>query len=424
MNKLALPSAFIFFLALLAAYLMCVAQGPLSRPMGGDAPYYLGLARSLAAGKGYVLDSTPWPHSASLRLPLWPAILTPAVYVFSSFNEYAVLRCTGMVLQAGTAMLLTLLTFRLWKDYLGALLAGALFSLYPVALSLVAGGFSEHAFILLATAGLLLLFDTGAKQLLGALLIGLGVLARSNFVIIPFVLALLLFVWPRGTARHWKRMVVLSVAFLLPAFLWVVRNYLVSGEFPLLNPLEGEVLYGSNNPEVANSLANWGYWVFPDTLPQETTKQELGKRMTEGELNRYYSRKGTMYMRQNWFGYPRLILGKLIRGFVPVPWVPRVDSYMASGLRFGLYIAFIWASCTHTIRNDWYALLLSAMLIATILTTMLCYGTYRFTFCLEVYMIPCVGVFLADRWRLLRDRSHDHATGAHRNAQPLPLRSR
>src|SRR5207237_161255 len=140
-------------------------------------------------------------------------------------------------------------------------------------------------------------------------------------------------------------------------------------------------------------------WVFPDVIPQEIPKQQLAQHLSEGELNRYYANKAKTYVLQNWFGYPRLILGKLIRGFVPVPWVPRFDSYMASLVRWSLYGAFFWAVRSHILRNEWFTLLLVAMLIVTLITTVSCYGTYRFTFCLEVYLLPCVGVFLVERWR-------------------------
>lgn len=400
MKKLVLAATLIFFLALIAGYLMCIAGGPLSRPIGGDAPYYAGLARSLADGKGYVLDRSPWPHSASVgRLPLWPAILTPFVYSFPGADEYVIVRCTGMLLHAVAAVLLMLLTFRLWGDYFGAFLAGALFSLYPVALALIDGGFSEHSFIVVTTAGLLWIFDRDAKQMLGALLLGLSVLARSNFVILPFVFAVAVLVWRPVYLRHWKRMAVLSLLFLLPASVWILRNYLVSGEFPLLNGLEGEVLYGANNPVVANDLSQWGYWVFPDFIPKEIPKQQLAQHLSEAELNRHYVNKAKTYVLQNWFAYPRLIVGKLIRGFVPVPWAPRLDSYMASLLRWFLYGAFFWAVRSHVLRNEWYALFLAAMLVVTVITTVVCYGTYRFTFCVEVYLIPCVAVFLIERWR-------------------------
>jgi hypothetical protein len=329
LKQLAVLSTLIFLLALLAGYLMSISLGPLARPMGADALFYVSLARSLVTGHGYVLEHSPWPHSPSLRVPLWPAILAPVVYGFPGAGEYAIVRCTGILLHAVAAVLLMLLTFRLWRNYSGAFLAGVLFTLYPVALSLVDGGFSEHAFIVVTTAGLLLLFDRGAKQMVGALLMGLGVLARSNFVILPFVFAFVAVIWRPACILHWKRMTVLSLAFLLPASVWILRSYLLSGEFPLLNSVEGETLYGANNSVVANELAHWGYWVFPDEIPGQIPKLELAKHMSEAELNRYYSGKASTYIRQNWFAYPRLILGKLIRGFVPVPWVPRLDSYVA-----------------------------------------------------------------------------------------------
>src|SRR5437660_1726230 len=161
----------------------------------------------------------------------------------------------------------------------------------------------------------------------------LAPLARGNILLLPFFFAGIGLALQPSLCRHWKRMATLTIIFLTPATFWILRNYHVSGEFPVLSAVEGETFYGGNNAFVATDLTNWGYWTFPNNIPGETPKFELAKRMNEIELNRYYKQKGMEYIRENWFAYPRLILGKLIRGFVPVPFVPVKATYLAFLIR-------------------------------------------------------------------------------------------
>jgi len=211
-----------------------------------------------------------------------------------------------------------------------------------------------------------------------------------------FAIAALL--WRPELHRYYRRFLVLTVVFALPPAFWIIRNYEVSGAFPLLNAMEGETFYGANNAVVASDLDEWGYWVFPDLIPGEVPKQVLGKRMTEAELNRYYENKGMAFVRSHLIAYPRLTLGKLIRGFLPMPWVPRVTTYLASLPRLLLYIAFFWSLRSRIISNATFALLMIALLLVTIVTTVIFYGNSRFTLCLEPYMICCVAAWLAKYW--------------------------
>lgn len=77
-----------FMLAAGAGIAVEAARGSLGRAAqsgeaGGDGPFYISLARSMAAGRGYVSDNTPWPNSPHLsRLPLWPWLLQPRAGCF------------------------------------------------------------------------------------------------------------------------------------------------------------------------------------------------------------------------------------------------------------------------------------------------------------------------------------------------------
>jgi hypothetical protein len=322
--------------------------------------------------------------------------------MFPKAGEYAVLRCTTVFLHALAAGLMVLLTFRLFRDLRAALFSGLLFAVYPPALALIDAGYSEHAWLVMAASGLLLVFRKGWKPMAGALLLGLSVLARSNFLLLPATLAVVATVHRPGLFRHWRSFVLPVAVFLLPAFLWMLRNYMVSGAFPLLNAMEGETFYGSNNSRVTTDLRYWGYWVFLDDIPGETPKQQLGRRMTEADLNQYYRNKGLAYVRENWFAYPRLVLGKVIRGFVPVPWVPLATSYLACMARVMLYLLFLWSWRARVLRSEPFGLFLAAVLLVVVVTTVVFYGNFRFTFCLEAFLMPCAAVLLAQRWRALR----------------------
>ena len=100
----------------------------------------------------------------------------------------------------------------------------------------------------------------------------------------------------------------------------MVRNYKISGEFPVLSTLRGQTFYGGNNDLVANTWRWWGYWVFPNAIPGETPMVELAEFMSEVDVDAYYTQRGKAWIRAHIAGLPRLALGKLTRAYVPVPW--------------------------------------------------------------------------------------------------------
>lgn len=380
-------------LGLLAGFVAVRVPGPLSRAAGGDAPFYTGLAESMIHGRGYVLDRSPWPGQPHLsRLPVWPALIAAGMMVASGASEYAVMRGTGVVVHATVAVLIALLAYQLWRRPWAALLAGAAYALYPSSLYLIQEGDSEPAFVVTAVAGLLLIlrFESVRAQIAGAFLSGLAVLTRSNYIILPIMVVFAALLRRGVSRRYWTRFLILTAAFLTFPFLWMLRNYAVSGAFPLLSALEGETLYGANNEVSATDLGYWGYWVFPDLIPGETPKKQLGKRLSEKELNTYYHTRAILYVKANWFVYPRLILGKLVRGFVPVPWRPTVSTYLADACRLVLYLAFLWYTLRGIIPGEFFKIYLLAMFLVLLLTTVVFYGTGRFSFLLEVFLIPCV----------------------------------
>ena len=391
--KIVLSGVAVALLCLLVDTLIIVHVDP-SSPTGGDGPFFIGLAKALASGRGYSLPNAFWPNQPNMdRSPLWPFILSVPARLFPNANPYAVLKFTGAVLHAISAALMVVLTFQLTGSLLGAALAGGFLAIYPPASGLVIAGYSEIAFLLVLLAGVILILEGPRARYLGSLLCGLGVLARSNFLLLPLMLLLLVALLRPRVITKWHNLrvgIVCTVFFLVPPAIWVVRNYLVSGYFPALSSMEGEAFYGGNNARVASDLLYWGYWVMPNEIPGEKTKKELAQTRSELELSRYYHQKGMDYIRANWFGLPRLILGKLVRGYVPVPWVPLAASYVAFFFRACLYVAFTFSWFAWRERNEPYAFAVGAIFLVTLLTTVVYYGTFRFTFCVEPFLLPII----------------------------------
>jgi hypothetical protein len=356
----------------------------------GDGPFYIGIARNLAAGKGYVLNESFWPDKPTMgRAPVWPALLTLPALIAPGASDDQLLRGTAACLNVASALLLFAMTWLLSRDIRASTMAGLAYALYPVALALTAGGFSEIPYVFLAALGLCMILRGGKMLYPGALVLGLSPLVRSNFIVLP-VMAGFAAILANRSVRQWRRFAILALLFWLPSGLWILRNYALSGEFPVLSTIEGETLYGANNEYVASTLSQWGYWVFPNEIPGETTKKELAQTMSERQIDRYYHRKGMAFLKQHWFELPRLEVGKLVRGFVPVPWVASWSSYIAFFFRGILYTGILLNLKTLRRLDPVYRMIVSGMFFVILLTVLIYYGTYRFTFCVEVFLLPAV----------------------------------
>ena len=181
-------------------------------PTGGDGPYFIDIAKSLAANRGFYLQKSFWPDHPELgRLPLWPAILSIPEWFFPSANENATLRFTGAVLHGLAAAFLVFLTFQVTGGLAGAALAGFILSLYPPASGLVVGGYSEVAYLMVTIAGLILVFEGGRWAYAGTLICGIGVLARSNYLLLPFMVVALLALFRPRALLHWRNLRLLAI---------------------------------------------------------------------------------------------------------------------------------------------------------------------------------------------------------------------
>jgi len=290
-------------------------------------------AQLIAAGQG--LGNKPF-----FRAPLY-YYLVAAIYALVG-PQIAIARLAGCVLGAASCSLLACIGVRLGGLAVG-LMAGLLAAFYWPLIH-----FDEQ----LLTVGLeiflnlltleLLLRATGVDTpdapveaagssrlwyLAAGVTMGLSALARPNVLVLAPAIAVWLWLvlggapHAAGTGARLGR-VGLLMAGLLTAILPVtIRNRLVGGEWVLIATNGGVNFYIGNNPQadgiaavVPGTRADWeGGYEDTHRIPE----QELGRRLTEGQVSDYWFRKGLAWIRTDPTGWLRLTLRKLRLFWMP-----------------------------------------------------------------------------------------------------------
>jgi hypothetical protein len=378
-------------------------------PLEGDGELYTSLGQSLATGHGYSFLSSQDSPSTE-RLPGLPFLLATVFKLFPGRDPNVLSRFLCAFLHAYGAAATFVFAFLLCRQIVAASIAGLIYATSPTGLYLVAFGLSETAFIALLMTGLILLL---ARRLapLGAFLLGAGVLFRANFIIFP-ILVLAISLFSTGGRRAllregFGRICVLCLLFWCVPAAWILRNYTLSGGFPVLATIEGETFYGGNNVVVATNLDAWGYWIFPDVIPGETPKLQLKRHLSDLQVSRYYHRKGIDYIRRNWFSFPRLLFGKFVRAFAPIPWVPSVAGYVSNFVRGIVDLLIVIGALFWWSKLDGrYQCILASVFVLNVITLVVYYGSTRFTYSLvEVFCLPLLAVSFGEAYSAWTERT-------------------
>ncbi len=358
------------------------------RPVEPDTTFYVSIAESLSSGRGYQDPLNFWPNTPTTgRSPGWPGLLAAVYLVLGNvFNHDVLVRIFSGLFSIGAGAFSFLAAYHLYRSTLIAGTTSVLVSVIPGKLYLAEQGMSEPVFIFFVLGGFLSLTKSSAPlSLSSSIWLGVATLFRSNFVLFgPCFLGLILASRSRPPI---KKCLIWLAVFSLPSALWVVRNYAASGKFPVLSTIRGETFYGAYNSKAYFELDTWGYWIFPNNIPGETPKIELAKKFSEEELDEYYYSKGKEFLWQNLGYLPRTVMGRLIRGFVPLPWVSGKLEWVAALMRF---VIFLGALATVLLiptgmRSEAKAFLWSIFLVV-LTTTVTFYGCARFTVLLEPFL--------------------------------------
>ncbi|MBZ5627177.1 MAG: hypothetical protein LAQ69_52165, partial [Acidobacteriia bacterium] len=198
------------------------------------------------------------------------------------------------------------------------------------------------------------------------------------------------------------RLIAAAVLFYVPLGAWLVRNYAVTGAFPVVLTKAGENIYGTYNVLTANPRdSHFARWIPADIIPGQESQLSLVARMSELELSRYYEAKGRRFIAEHWKDMPVLLVGRVLYAAAP-QWPPFGDTPTGARYatlyrtaewicRLALYATAAILLWRGALRLDsWYGQILTATLLMTATTVLLYYGWERFLYQLTVLWVPLV----------------------------------
>jgi hypothetical protein len=397
-----------------------------------DGLSYLDVAESLAAGRGFQEPHAYWANSNAtaqkpdaikanwpsiMRPPLWPLIMALPLSLFRGANPALIAGLTGGLMQCLTAFGAGLLTWTLSGCRKRTIAAAVLAGLWPEAQPYIVAGISEPcsaAVLLLGTVVIALGPSRGTRGHLfaGALILSLLPLVRPVFTMFPVWIAAILVVdrlWRRridiAALGGGARLIAAGILFYLPITAWMVRNYRITGDFPVIAGNDGNSLWGAYNPRVAALGKGFAMWIHPDGIPGEEPVQHLARRMSEWEISSYYHAKGMQFIKSHPGAVLALMAGHLVRTFLPVGWLPtpelpgkyRYAQWLASLALYTAALVCLRAGKLppprrgSTRTNSWYSLILGGVVIVSATTAALFIGGGdRYIYQLAILLIPLV----------------------------------
>ncbi|MDB4614572.1 glycosyltransferase family 39 protein [bacterium] len=366
----------------------------ISTPLISDSDYFKQLAQSVSETGEYKVAGSHWPDDPSARrLPAWPIVSACALSV-SPFNDDATIRCLAAIICATSAMLLFLVGSQLAGSVTGCL-ASTLYVFHPATLHYTQQGLSEGLFILLAFAGTFLWLK--GNRYSSAALWGLSVLVRANFLsFLPFFAILC---WsangrckPDRTAM--TRAAVLAAIFCVPVLLWAARNTVVTGKVGVISTLKGQTLYGGNNDVVLSDGDLEGYWISPDKIPNEIPMKVLAENLNELQVDEYYTKKGWAFIINHLNEMPGFCIAKATRAFVPTGGDKGSARLVLDVYRALVLVAGVCGLIVGWVQLSDYRSIVLSVLLTTLLTVCLFWGSIRFAYIWETFLIEFAAFFI------------------------------
>ncbi|QDV17791.1 hypothetical protein Pan153_24460 [Gimesia panareensis] len=290
----------------------------------GDADGYWRLAQTIVHGEEYSIYTPP---RRVLRMPGFPLVLAGAISVVGEdhFRVRLVLALSGMV----ACYLVYLLGKELTNETTGLIAAGL------TAVSPVMAGFSilflsETIFAIAMLISLLVLVrlwnikwgdNDRLRGSLWSALAGVTLAAafyvRPSWLLILPIVVVLMFWGAKGhRVRALERASVLILGFTVMLVPWVYRNFQVTGHFVPTTLWAGPSLYDGLNPRATG-----------DSDMTFFDRDRVMLRMSEYEMNRYYTQQAVEYARQHPGHVVELMGAKLLRYWKPWPNAPQFRSW-------------------------------------------------------------------------------------------------
>jgi len=281
-------------------YLAVASRDPLFHTLQHlpDAAYFDRVARDVAAG-----DWLGGPGVFAVG-PLYAYFLAAAYAIFHA--GYTALKVVNVALDAATACFIYGFARRAF-DERAARLAGVIWVVYLPAVFFTAYLLPVSLGAFLVAASFYFLARAVDGRLGNAAVAGgaLGLLAldRPN-VIVCAAAAVAVFAVYRKTLG-WRKPLAWLVAFAVPVGLSAARNYAVTGEAALTSGQGGITFYIGNSPGATGVFYELGPpgQARPEALNRDfaaaAAEKAAGRRLTPGEVSRWWLGRGVSWMREN-----------------------------------------------------------------------------------------------------------------------------
>lgn len=248
--------------------------------------YYHILAKNLLAGKGYVIghgeDFVFW------RPPLYPLFLA-SIYYFFGYQHFPVV-LIQIILNSLTAVLIYRVVRKIFSPPLG-LSSGILYSLYPLTayyLIRVSTVILFNFLLILLIMTMYQFYDTPNRRhatIFGAMqgLLTLCQLFFEGFLIFVLLTIFIatLFCFRKGVKKQIQLSLWMILGFSIVMAPWVIRNYKLSGVFPVIGAGGGFTIWFGNriqtdgkdfdqlNPKEVQGLNEELQWIIGEGNPMD-----------------------------------------------------------------------------------------------------------------------------------------------------------
>lgn len=374
---------FIFITALFLRIIYCLQTQDFK--LESDAVIYDKVGWNLAAGNGFAIEKN---IPTAFVFPVYPIFLSFIYRIFGHNLTYV------RVIQSLISSLVCILIYLIAKTTFEcediSRLSAIISIIYPslIIYSEKILNDSVGTFFILGCIYLLISAFKLKKinhWFLAGMVMGICILLRAEYALfIPLIFILL---WKINFKEFLPKFLFFVLAVILIVFPWVIRNYIVFNEFPLISTRAGSTLYNS----YFVSDMGFSYNQF------KNVNKEYFLLKTESEKDKYLMKKTLRYLKNNPFIFFKLIPLKLGMIFYPFDgkW-HKLNLLSKYNLLFGLIFCFSIFGIFYIIKNKKkQSYILFIPFLQTIFTCIIFYGKPQYRVPLEPILIilAVVGFF-------------------------------
>jgi 4-amino-4-deoxy-L-arabinose transferase-like glycosyltransferase len=296
-----------------------------------DTLEYVAIADNILGGKGYSING----HLTVLVTPVYPLLI--ATIFLISMNNLMMVQLLQIFVGAATVSIIYLLARKLFRPRI-AFWAALIVSVHPWVIYWTGFVLTETVFLFLLCLSALLFLEMMKTPSLRAAVgvgvsFGLASLCRPLGLVIFVSLLIASPLLFRQLRRNLRYLAVAALLLLVVMSPWIVRNYLVFGQFIPTSLEQGYSLYVGNNP---NASLRYG---VPEPgrafLPAEVNG------MTESQMNSYLQGLALSYIIQNPTRFAELVIVRFYLFWSPI--YPTY-SFLHDLINCVLYLALYFAA--------------------------------------------------------------------------------